>query len=234
MTCEGAYFRITFQIRNQINKIISSIDFRFDRDILLIIKQYLCIIMSLYHVPGLWRLPDVMFARANILWKCKHIPLQTNCGSYWWITKNACCRNHFSLGPGTIIYYHLTQVTKSSQCKRFTKETFAVLLNLNKMFFPLALLNKVTFYYIQNCHTLQPVWAKNTLWWPVVSFSPSDRLPGVLEKAQGCPRLRLGPRRLGGWGGELLITALDMLQLNVIMRTIIKERGRENKNRNPL
>lgn len=95
MTCEGAYFRIIFQIRNQINKIIASIDLRFDRsacDILLIIEQYLCIIMSLYHVPGLWRLPDVMFARANILWKCKHIPLQTNCRSYWWITKkNACC-----------------------------------------------------------------------------------------------------------------------------------------------
>lgn len=36
-------------------------------------------------------------------------------------------------------------------------------------------------------------------------LSSSNRLPGVLEKAQSRPRLRLGPQWLGGRGGELLI-----------------------------
>lgn len=33
----------------------------------------------------------------------------------------------------------------------------------------------------------------------------SDSLPGVLEEAQSRPRIRLGPHRLGGGGGEVLL-----------------------------
>lgn len=158
MTCEGAYFRITFQIRNQCSKVFASVDRRFDWSachIFHIIKQYLCIIMSLYHVPGLWRLPDVMFARPNILWKWKHIHLQTNCRTYWWILKRMsfvalCIQNYMEKSLSIRLrhnytVHHLIQDTKSSQCKRFTEGRFTLLLNLNKYFFLLPYSTKQPF-----------------------------------------------------------------------------------------